>query len=162
MNKFVELSLELNFHANWHLSLLVKFAFDSIYLCILMSAFWISFGMLPISIACNRTLSDPFRELGWLVEFWVAGVGEVSMFFLRLLEAAIIMPMIRNTLTSNNANHFCGFLNFKRDGDFCLSRRWSPCIQQYTPCSGKSLLCEIAGHSRIIIESIRFSQGPQF
>ena len=121
MNKFVELSLELNFHANWHLSLLVKFVFDSIYLCTLMSAFWISFGMLPISIACNRTLSDPFRELGWLVEFWVAGVGEVSMFFLRLLEAEIITPMIRNTLTSNNANHFCGFLNLKRDGDFCLS-----------------------------------------
>lgn len=81
MNKFVELSLELNFHANWHLSLLVKFAFDSIYLCTLMSAFWISSGMLRISIACSRTIPDPFRELGWIVEFWVAGVGEVSMFF---------------------------------------------------------------------------------
>jgi len=126
-----------------------------------MSAVLISSGMLCISIACNRTLSDPFRELGWLVELRIGGNGELSMFFLTLLEAAIIMPMIRSTLTNNNAKHVLGFRNLKREGVFCLSiEPIYPIVSSVnTPYSSiKNLLSEIAGHSRIII---CFTQGPQ-
>lgn len=155
MNKFVELSPELNFHANWHASSLVTFVFDSIYLCSLMSAFFTSTGMSFISIACNWTLSDSFRELGsWFVELWVAGVGEVSMFLLTLLVAAIIIPVIRSTLTNSKAKHVLGFLNLKREGVFCLSlEAIHPIFSSgNTPCSIKSLLCEVAGHGRIKID----------
>ena len=158
MNKFVELSPELNFHANWHLLFVVKFVFDSIYLCTLMSAILISSGMY-ISIACNRTLSDPFGALGWLVELRVC---EVSMFFLTLLEAAIMMPMIRSTLTSSNAKHVVGFRNLKREGVFCSSiEPIYPIVSVVNTTvynSMKSLLSAIAGYCRIIIW---FTQGSQ-
>ena len=164
MNKFVELSPELNFHANWHVSSsLVTFVFDSIYLCTLMSAFFISTGMSCISIACNWTLSDPFRELGsWFVELWVAGVGEVFMFLLTLLVAAIIIPMIRSTLTNSKAKHVLDFLNLKQEAVFCLSLEaiYSIFSSGNTPCSIKSLLCEVAGHGRIKIWSTIINNHP--
>lgn len=164
MNKFVELSPEFNFHANWHVSSsLVTFVFDSIYLCTLMRAFFISTGMSGISIACNWTLSDPFRELGsWFVELWVAGVGEVSMFLLTLLVAAIIIPMIRSTLTNSKAKHVLDFLNLKQEVVFCLSLEaiYPIFSSGNTPCSIKSLLCEVAGHGRIKIWSTIINNHP--
>lgn len=125
MNKFVELSLELNFHANWHLPLLFTIVFDSIYLCTLMSAFWISSEMLCISTDCNWMLSDPFPGLGTcVVELFllsVAGVGEVLMWSRTVLEAATIIPTIRAAFTNNSVKHVLAFLKFKREEVFCLS-----------------------------------------
>jgi len=117
-----------------------------------MSAILISSGMLFISIASKRTLSDPFGALGWLVEL---RVGEVSMFFLTLLEAAIIMPMIRSTLTSSSAKHVVGFRNLKREGVFCSAIEPIHPIVSFVNTtvynSMKSLLSGIAGYCRIII-----------
>lgn len=120
MNKFVELFFELNFYVNWYFLLLVRFIFDFIYLCILISVFWIFFGMLCIFIVCNWMFFDLFFEFCWLVELWVVGVGEVLMFFLIFLEVVIIMLMIRSILISSKVKYFCGFYNLKFDGDFCL------------------------------------------
>lgn len=125
MNKLVELSLESNFHANWHLPFLFTNVFDSIYLCTLISAVWISAGMLCISTDCNRMFSDPFRKLGTcVVELflsWVAGVGDVLTWSRTLLEAETIIPIIRRVFTNNSVKHVLAFLQLKREGVLCWS-----------------------------------------
>lgn len=124
MNKFVELSLELNFHANWHLALLFTIIFDSIYLCTFISAFWISSGMLCISTDCNRMFSDLFIAFGSVVVelflLWVVGVGDVLAWWRTVLEAATMIPIINTAFTNKSVRHVLAFLKWIRE-DVCIS-----------------------------------------
>lgn len=152
MNKFVELPLELNFHANWHLALLFTIIFDSIYRCTFISAFWISSGMLCISTDCSRMFSDLFIQFESVVVeaflFWVVGVGDVLAWLRTVLEAATMIPIINTAFTNKSVRHVLAFLKLWRE-DVCISVQ-SPSQQTLSIIGLSSIYCSSTNHSMII------------
>lgn len=118
-------SVELNFHAKWHVPVAFEVVCDSRYLWTFKSAFRISAGIVFTFSDCNRVLFS-FGLIWASLETIVLAVSVGGETKLDLLEAETRIPAIKSALTDNSAKHDLAFLEDRRNPDDCIMNNREP------------------------------------